>query len=123
MDDIEKIAKKVAPNLQSNMEKKGFIVPTIVVVSALVSLIVNLVKLSKMCKYDYEEALDHIKKPTILDKIKIRKAIRSSLKENKVSLPRGKESDEVLVLIEKAISDIGTKLTKKDIKTIIDGAE
>lgn len=121
MDHAEKIAQKIAPKLQSDLEKKGFIIPTIVVVSALVSIIVNLIKLAKLCKYDADEALEHIKKPTVLDKIKIRKAIRSSLRENKVVLPRGKESDESLMAIEKAVSDAASKLTKKDINFIVEG--
>lgn len=121
MDHAEKIAQKIAPKLQAELEKKGFIIPTIVAVSALVSLIINLIKLAKLCKYDADEALNHIKKPNVIDKIKIRKAIRSSLRENKVSLPRGKESDESLILIEKAISDAASKLTKKDINFISEG--
>jgi hypothetical protein len=123
MTDIEKIAQKIAPKLQEDLNGKGFIVPTIVVISALVSIIVNLVKLSKMCKYDSEQALEHIKSPNVLDKIKIRKAIRASLKENKITLPRTKAADEGLALIEKAISSAASKLSKKDVNLIIDGVE
>ena len=123
MSDIEKIAQKIAPKLQEDLNGKGFVVPTIVVISALVSIIVNLVKLSKMCKYDADQALEHIKSPNVLDKIKIRKAIRASLKENKITLPRTKAADEGLGLIEKAISTAASKLSKKDISLIIDGVE
>ena len=120
MNHAEKIAQKIGPKLQEDLEGKGFVVPTIVVISALVSIIVNLVKLSKMCKYDSEQALEHIKSPNVLDKIKIRKAIRASLKENKISLPRTKAADESLGLIEKAVSSAAAKLNKKDINLIIE---
>jgi hypothetical protein len=123
MNHAEKIAQKIGPKLQEDLEGKGFVVPTIVVISALVSIIVNLVKLSKLCKYEPEEALEHIRTPSVLDKIKIRKAIRASLKENKITLPRTKAADEGLVLIEKAISSAAAKLSKKDINLIIESAE
>ena len=123
MKSANDLAKKIGPKLKDELEAKGFIIETIVIVSALVSIIVNLVKLSKMCKYEPDEALEHIRKPNILDKIKIRKAIRSSLKDQKVKIPRGVAGDPAIVTIEKAISDAAAVLTKKDIQTIIEASE
>ena len=119
MSRIEKIAGKAGPKLQVELEKKGFIVPTIVVISALVSIIVNLVRLAKLCKYDNDTALEHVKKPGVIDKIKMRKAIRASLKENNITLPRGKKAEESLALVEKTINDIALKLTSEDIDYFI----
>ena len=123
MKNTQKIADSMAPALKDELDKKGFIVSTIVIVSALVSIIINLVKLSKLCKNDAKGALERIRKPGIVDKIKIRKAIRSSLKENSVDLPRGKRSEEGLVLIEKTISDISLSISEKDINFILEELE
>lgn len=124
MNHIDKIANKAGLKLQLDFEKKGFIVPTIVVISALVSIIVNLIKLAKLCKYDNDTALEHIKRPGVVDKIKIRKAIRASLKENKINLPRGKKAEESIQSVEKTINDIASKLTSKDLEIILnEGSE
>lgn len=123
MKRSEKIASSAAPVLKDELDKKGFIVSTIVIVSALVSIIVNLVKLSKLCKNDAKSALDRIRKPGIIDKIKIRKTIRSSLKENNVDFPRGKKAEEGLVLIEKTINDISLGITEKDVNFILEETE
>ena len=123
MKRSEKIASSAAPVLKDELDKKGFIVSTIVIVSALVSIIVNLVKLSKLCKNDAKSALDRIRKPGIIDKIKIRKTIRSSLKENNVDFPRGKKAEEGLVLIEKTIHDISLGITEKDVNFILEETE
>jgi hypothetical protein len=71
MKNADDLAKKMGPKLKNDLEAKGFVIDTIIVVSALVSIIVNLVKLSKTCKYTPEQALEHIRRPNLLDKIKI----------------------------------------------------
>jgi hypothetical protein len=123
MKYTQKIADSMAPALKDELDKKGFIVSTIVIVSALVSIIVNLVKLSKLCKNDAKGALERIRKPGIIDKIKIRKAVRSSLKENSIALPRGKKAEEGLVVIEKTISEICLGLSEKDVNFILEETE
>jgi len=123
MKSANDLAKKIGPKLKDNLEAKGFIIETIVIVSALVSIIVNLVKLSKLCKYEPEQALEHIRKPNLLDKIKIRKAVRSSLKEQKVKIPRGVAGDPAIATIEQAISEAASSITKKDVQAIIDATE
>jgi hypothetical protein len=123
MKYTQKIADSMAPALKDELDKKGFIVSTIVIVSALVSIIVNLVKLSKLCKNDAKGALERIRKPGIIDKIKIRKAVRSSLKENSIDLPRGKKAEEGLVVIEKTISEICLGLSEKDVDFILEETE
>lgn len=123
MKEIDKLANSMAGELHSKLEAKGFVISTIVVVSAVISIIYNLVKLSKMCKYDAKEALAHIKKPNLLDKIKIRKAIRASLKENKVKVPRGVPGDLFITVVESAVSEAVNAIDANDVKAILDATE
>jgi hypothetical protein len=123
MKEIDKLANKMSDKMHSKLEAKGFVISTIVVVSAVISIIYNLVKLSKLCKYEAKEALEHIKKPNLLDKIKIRKAIRSSLKENKVKVPRGVAGDSFITIVESAVSEAVSTIDENDIKIILDATE
>jgi hypothetical protein len=123
MKEIDKLANKMSDGLHSKLEAKGFIISTIVVVSAVISIIYNLVKLSKLCKYEAKEALDHIRKPNLLDKIKIRKAIRASLKENKVKVPRGVPGDAFINVVESAVSEAVSAIDENDVKAILDATE
>lgn len=123
MKEIDTLANKMADGLHSKLEAKGFVISTIVVISAVVSIIYNLVKLSKLCKHDAKAALAHIKKPNLLDKIKIRKAIRASLKENKVKVPRGVAGDSFITIVESAVSEAVSAIDENDIKIILDATE
>jgi hypothetical protein len=123
MKNADDLAKKMGPKLKNDLEAKGFVIDTIIVVSALVSIIVNLVKLSKTCKYTPEQALEHIRRPNLLDKIKIRKVIRSSLKDQKVKIPRGVGGDPAIVAIEQAVSEAAGAINKKDIQAILEATE
>jgi hypothetical protein len=123
MNNAYDLAKKMVPKLKNDLEAKGFVIETVIIISALISIIVNLVKLSKLCKYDPEQALEHIRKPTILDKIKIRKAIRSSLKEHRVNVPKGIAGDPAVITIEQAVAEAANSLSKKDVQAIIEATE
>lgn len=123
MKAIDKLANKMADKLHKGLEAKGFVISTIVVVSAVISIIYNLVKLSKLCKYEAKEALDHIKKPSLIDMIKIRKAIRSSLKENKVKVPRGVAGDSFIAAVESAVSEATSSINENDVQAILDATE
>ena len=48
MNNVEALAGRMSTKLQKDLEAKGLIVETFIVVSALVSIIVNLVKLNQM---------------------------------------------------------------------------
>ena len=120
MNGIDGIAEKIAKPVKDKLDAKGFIISTIVIVSALVSIIYNLVKLNKLCKYPSAEALDHIREPNIVDKIKIRRVIRKSLKEQEVVIPKGETGNSVLEVIEEEISKAASLLDAKDIDSFIE---
>ena len=120
MNGIDGIAEKIAKPVKGKLDAKGFIISTIVIVSALVSIIYNLVKLNKLCKYPSAEALDHIREPNIVDKIKIRRVIRKSLKEQERVIPKGDIGNSVLVVIEEEISKAASLLDAKDIDSFIE---
>ena len=120
MNGIDEIAEKIAKPVKGKLDAKGFIISTIVIVSALVSIIYNLVKLNKLCKYPSAEALDHIREPNIVDKIKIRRVIRKSLKEQEIVIPKGDIGNSVLVVIEEEISKAASLLDAKDIDSFIE---
>ena len=88
MHNVEALADRMSAKLQKDLEAKGFVIETFIVVSALISIIVNLVKLNQMCKYSPKEALEHIRDPNIIEKIKIRRVIRNGLKDNKLKIPK-----------------------------------
>lgn len=120
MNGIDEIAEKIAKPVKGKLDAKGFIISTIIIVSALVSIIYNLVKLNRMCKYSSKEALDHIREPNIVDKIKIRRVIRKSLKDQEVAIPKGDVGNSVLVVIEEEVSKAASLLDEKDMDTFIE---
>lgn len=120
MNSIDNTAKDIAESVKAKLDSKGFVISTIVVISAMVSIIYNLVKLSKLCKYSSGEALGHMREPNIVDKIKIRRAIRKSLKEQDVKLPKGEVGNFAVVAIEEEISKAAARLTAEDVSVFIE---
>ena len=55
--------------------------------------------------------------------IKIRKAIRSSLKENKVKVPRGVAGDSFIAAVESAVSEATSSINENDVQAILDATE
>lgn len=123
MNSVDQLADKIAPSLKDKLDAKGFVISTIVVISALVSILVNLIRLNQMCKNTPKEALNRIKKPGLLDKIKIRKVIRAAVKDKGVKIPKGVAGDPAIALIEQAISEAASLIDEKDVQTILDAIE
>jgi hypothetical protein len=73
-----------------------------------------------MCKYSSKEALNHIREPNIVDKIKIRRVLRKSLKEQEVIIPKGDMGNSVLLIIEEEVSKAASLLDEKDMDTFIE---
>lgn len=120
MNNVDQLADKIAPSLKDKLDAKGFVVSTIVVISALVSILVNLIRLNQMCKNTPKEALERIRKPGLVDKIKIRKIIRSGVKDKGLKIPKGIAGDPAIALIEQAISEAAGMIDEKDVQTILD---
>lgn len=123
MNNVEALAGRMSAKLQKDLEAKGFVIETFIVVSALVSIIVNLVKLNQMCKYSPKEALEHVRDPNIIEKIKIRRVIRNSLKDNKLKIPKGVAGDPAIAIIERAVSTAAQLINEEDVNNIINSTE
>jgi hypothetical protein len=123
MHNVEALADRMSAKLQKDLEAKGFVIETFIVVSALISIIVNLVKLNQMCKYSPKEALEHIRDPNIIEKIKIRRVIRNGLKDNKLKIPKGVAGDPAISVIEKAVSTAAQLINEEDVTNIIKSVE
>lgn len=123
MNSAAQLAEKIAPSLKDRLDAKGFVISTVVVISALISILVNLIRLNQMCKNTPKEALNRVRKPNILDKIKIRKVIRAAVKDNGVKIPKGIAGDPAVTLIEQAISDAASLINEKDVQNILDAVE
>jgi signal transduction histidine kinase len=123
MNNVEALADRMSAKLQKDLEAKGFIVTTFIVVSALISIIVNLVKLNQMCKYSPKDALDHIREPNIIEKIKIRRVIRNGLKDSKLKIPKGVAGDPAISVIEKAVSTAAQLINEEDVTNILKSVE
>lgn len=120
MDSVKSLATKMCPKLQENLEAKGFVIETFIIVSALVSILVNLVKLNRMCKNTPKEALDRIRKPGLVDSIRIRKIIRSAVKDKGLKIPKGPNGDPAITLIEQAVAEAAVMINEDDVKVLIE---
>lgn len=120
MDSVKSLATKMCPKLQENLEAKGFVIETFIIVSALVSILVNLVKLNRMCKNTPKEALDRIRKPGLVDSIRIRKIIRSAVKDKSLKIPKGPNGDPAITLIEQAVAEAAVMINEDDVKVLIE---